>query len=104
MLIWADNAISNITDFINNTRDSTKESAKVYMKTLIDFVGILNIMPRIGKRVEYNVGNYELRQIIYKRHRIIYFLDSNKIIIIAVLHIRLNLEIALRILKNKDLL
>ncbi len=50
MVIWTDNAIKNITDFIDEARNNTEETAKAYMLKLVDYVDILETMPEIGKK------------------------------------------------------
>lgn len=34
MVIWTDNAVSHITEFIDQTREDTEKSAKSYMRKL----------------------------------------------------------------------
>lgn len=70
------------------------------MKKLIDYVDILETMPKLGKNIKYIISNYEVRQIIYKKHRIIYHIKGNDIVNLAVLHTRLDIEKALKKLKK----
>ena len=95
MVVWTDTAISHITEFIDEARQDTENTAKAYMQKLVDYADILNSMPKIGKNIKYIISNYELRQIIYKKHRIIYYIKENDIVIIEILHNRLDI--------NKDL-
>lgn len=100
MVIWTDNAISHITEFISDAKNDTEETAKNYMKKLVDYADILENMPQMGKNLEYILGNYEIRQLIYKKHRIIYHIKNDTVVILAVLHTRLDLSKALRKLKR----
>ena len=100
MVKWTDNAISNITDFIDAARVDTENTAKRYMNKLIDYVDILNTMPELGKVMENNIFKYEIRQVIYKSHKIIYHRGENAIVILAVLHAKMDLDTALRKLKR----
>lgn len=100
MVVWTDNAISHITEFIDDVRKDTEETAKSYINKLIDYVDILETMPKIGKKMEYIISNYEIRQMIYKKHRIIYHIKGNDTVILAVLHTRLDIDKALRRLKR----
>lgn len=100
MLIWTDNAISHITEFIKEARTDTEEIAKKYMNKLVDYVDSLENMNKMGKDFEYVVSNYKLRQLIYKKHRIIYTIKNDDIVILAVLHTRLDVEKALKKLKR----
>lgn len=100
MLIWTDNAISHITEFIKEARTDTEENAKEYMSKLVDFVDTLENMNKMGKSFDYVVSNYKLRQLIYKSHRIIYTIKDDDVVILAVLHTRLDVEKALKKLKR----
>ena len=100
MLIQTDNAISHITEFIKDAKTDKEEIAKNYMNKLVDYVYTLENMNEMGKVFEYVVSNYKLRQLIYKKHRIIYHIKGNDIVILSVLHTRLDLGKALRKLKR----
>lgn len=101
MLIWTDNAISHITEFIKEARTDTEETVKSYMNKLVDYVDTLDNMREIGKDFEYVISSYKLRQLIYKKHRIIYTIKDNEdVVILAVLHIRLDIDKALKKLKR----
>lgn len=100
MVIWTDNALSHITEFIDEEKEDTEETAKSYMRRLVDYVDILETMPELGKNMEYIISNYEIRQLIYKKHRIIYHIKENDIVILSVLHTRLDLGKALKNLKR----
>ena len=41
MVVWTDNAISHITEFIDETREGTEETAKTYMRKLVDYTDTL---------------------------------------------------------------
>ena len=64
MVTWTDNALSHITEFIDEAKEDTEETAKSYMSRLVDYVDILETMPELGKNMEYIISNYEIRQLI----------------------------------------
>ncbi len=66
MVIWAETAINHITQFIDDAKSGTEQTAKKYIEKLIDYVEILNEMPNIGKTFASKVYKYELRQLLYK--------------------------------------
>ena len=70
MVVWTDNAISHITEFIDEAREDTEETVKTYVRKLIDYTDIFETMPEIGKKTNFFISNYEIRQMIYKKHRI----------------------------------
>lgn len=101
MVVWTEIAIHHITEFIDEPREGTRETVKYYMERLIDYVDILETMPKMGKKIEEIIySNYELRQIIYKSHRIIYHIKDNIPVIIAVLHVKLDIKKALSRIKK----
>lgn len=100
MVIWTDTAISHITEFIDEVREDTENTAKSYMSKLIDYTDILETMPKMGKKIEFVISSYEIRQMIYKKHRIIYHIKGNDVVILAVLHTRLDINKALNRLKR----
>ena len=100
MVVWTEKALEHITEFIDEAREDTEEVAKAYMRKLVEYVDILNTMPDLGKDLDFKFLNYELKQLIHKKHRIIYHLKDNNAIILAVLHTRLDIDKALRKLKR----
>ena len=67
---------------------------------LIKKTDILDTMPELGKKVDNNIFRYQINQLIYKKHKIIYHKRENDIVILAVLHTRLDINKALRKLKR----
>lgn len=100
MVVWTDNAISQITEFIDEAREGTKEIAKAYMQKLVEYTEILETMPEIGRKTKFLISDYEVRQIIYKKHRIFYHKKGIDIVILAIIHTRLDVRKALRRLKK----
>ncbi len=100
MVVWTDNAISHITEFIDEVREGTEETAKNYMRKLVDYTDILETMPEIGKKTNFYISNYEVRQMIYKKHRIFYNIKGKDVVILAIIHTRLDVGKALRRLKR----
>ena len=58
MVIWAETAINHITQFIDDAKSGTEQTAKKYIEKLIDYVEILNEMPNIGKTFASKVYKY----------------------------------------------
>ena len=100
MVKWTDNAISNITDFIDSARLDTENTAKNYMNKLVEYTDILNTMPELGKVMENSIFKYEIRQIVYKSHKIIYHYNKKDIIVLTILHSKMDLNMALKRLKR----
>lgn len=41
MVVWTDNAISHITEFIDDVRKDTEETAKSYINKLVDLIMLI---------------------------------------------------------------
>lgn len=100
MVVWTDNAISHITEFIDEAKEGTEETAKAYMRKLVDYTDILETMSEIGKKTNFFISEYEVRQMIYKKHRIFYNIKGEDVVILAIIHTRLDVGKALRKLKR----
>lgn len=100
MLIWSDRAIMHITEFVKNAKEGTKEVARDYMNKLVDYASIIETMKFIGKKIDFIVSEYEIRQVIYKKHRLFYYIQNEDIVILAVLHSKLDVDKALKKFQN----
>ena len=58
-------------------------------------------MHNIVKTFASKVYKYELRQLLYKKHRIIYYLNNDRVVILAVIHTRLDVKKAVDRIKTK---
>ena len=98
MVIWTNHALFCIKEFVDGARLGTKENVRKYILNLVDYVEILQSMNKLGKVINITDLKYEIRQIIYKKHRIIYMLNKNNFYVLSVIHVRVNLKNALEIL------
>ena len=93
---WSDFSKENIKDF---TKNSLMLSPKNYVKSLLEYVTYLSDHPRLGKVLCY-INSKEIRQLIYRKHRILYYIFDNKIYIIAVIHSSQDLKTSLKFIKR----
>lgn len=100
MVVWSDTSIMHITEFIDDAKNGTEQTAKIYMKKLVDYSEILDTMPKLGKDFQFELYDYELKQLIYKKHRIIYHIKDNNVVILAVIHTRLDIKKVIRSIKK----
>ena len=84
-LNWHDDANSDLKQIYSYIfKDSVYYSIKTVNK-IVDLVNYLEFTPYMGRRIpEYNEENK--RELIYKSYRIIYEVQSNKIIIHRIWH------------------
>ena len=92
MVVWTTSAISDLEHLILNTKSNYKNTIKKYIRNLINYIEILNTMPYLGKRIYYKNSNLEIRQLLYKKHRIIYEIKNNQCCILAIIHIKQNFK------------
>lgn len=81
---WTEFAKMNLKDFLNNTI-MAHENAINYIKSLMQYTEYLSEQNSLGKLL-YVFEEKEIRQLLYKKHRILYYIYQNEIRILAVIH------------------
>lgn len=95
MVIWTDSALDDLQNIINLSK---AENIKLYLKKLVIFTEVLYTMPFIGTKLNFfSKYRHNFFQLIYKNHKIIYFIENNNVYILFVVHFRQDL--ALRFIK-----
>ena len=89
---WSDFAISNLQDFVEYSKLS---SPKSYAENLTNNVYTLENNPRAGKKLYYD-GDEEIRQLVFKMHRIIYRIFNDEIHVLMVLNSNQDLQTTLK--------
>lgn len=92
---WSYFARDNLKDFIKNSKMS---SPYKYAELLVEYVNGLVENNYLGK-ILCNINSKEVRQLIYKKHRILYYVFNDEIYIIAVLNTAQDLEGSLKFIK-----
>lgn len=70
----------------------SKINTRKYINNLIDYTATISILSKIGKVVDY-IEQYEVRQLIYQKHKILYIIFNNKIYILSFIHSSRNFKI-----------
>ena len=96
---WTKSARQDLYDYYIHSHIYNTSKLILYIKELVQYVNILSSSPYLGKIIFY-MENYEIRQIIYKKHRILYSIKNNKINILVVVHIARDLGNLLKYIKN----
>ncbi len=81
---WDKTSIEDLKDFKNYSRSS---NINQYISKMVRYVDVLAEQPRLGKIYLYTQGNI-VRQLIYEKHRIFYYIDEDVIHIISIIHHR----------------
>ena len=56
-----------------------------YINEMLDYTQKISIYPNIGKIIE-KINEYQIRQLIYKKHKILYINSNNKIYILRYIY------------------
>ena len=98
MVIWSNFAKQNLKFFKQFTKMNDQNTAN-YINSLIKYVNNLESQHYLGK-VLYNFDNKEIRQIIFKSHKILYIIHKNNIYIISVIHTLQNSNIYIKFIEK----
>jgi len=99
ILELSENAQQDIVDFIKKTFIQTDAKLTKYISGLFDYIDMLTIFNHLGKTLFY-IKNIEIRQLLFRKHRIIYCLEPNRIIILSVIHTHRDIHKSIKFLKN----
>lgn len=84
-IVWQKQAKQDVKNFMQNSQIYTETKIKNYINSLIDYTDNLSSSPYLGKSFCI-LKNIELRQLIFRMHRIFYYIENNTIYILAVVH------------------
>ena len=88
---WAEPAETDLDDIFETIARDAPVYAEQYVDRILDTVSTLHEHPKIGRTVrEANLDH--IRELIYQSHRIIYAVYPDRIVILAVIHGRRDLE------------
>ena len=79
---WDKKARNDLKEYVKSSKTT---NPKEYIEQLVSYVKTLAEYPNLGK-IQYIYNNSEIRQLVFKMHKIYYRIVGNKIIITAVLH------------------
>lgn len=99
VIIWFKLAQKDLKDYVQNSKLVTEGKAQKYAEKLIDYIDSLEQFPNLGKEfITYRT--IIVRQLLYKMHRIFYFIKDDKIVIIHVTHYARSIENVMKSLKK----
>ena len=84
-VIWTKSAKCDLRSYFENSKLHTDKKVHEYIFSMIGYISILENMPQMGKKV-FEINQKEIRQLIYEMHRILYYINKDKIYILAVVH------------------
>ena len=95
---WTPLAIEQLQNFVEISKAET-HNVKKYITSLVDYSNSLLSNNELGK-VMFILDNVKFRQLLYKKHRIIYYIKKDEIQIVSVIHTSQNLERAIAMLEK----
>lgn len=93
-IIWTERALKDIDEIAEYIAMDSLFYAKQFVQKLFAVTNKLKIFPEIGKKVQ-ELKNYNYREILFKKYRIIYRISEDNIYVISVHH-------SARLLSNND--
>lgn len=95
---WTPLAIEQLQNFIKISKAEDR-TIKDYISSLIEFTNQLLWSNDMGK-VMFKLDSVKFRQLLYKKHRVIYYVKKDEIQIVSVIHTSQNLDKAIAILEK----
>ncbi len=99
VVIWSKPAIDDLKNYLEHSKMITEGKVQKYIESLVDYGNSLESNPNLGKEF-LTYKNITIRQLLYKMHRIFYYVDNDEIIIIQIKHTLRNIDYVIEIIKN----
>ena len=95
-IVWSKSAKEDLANYRNKSKILYVEK---YIEKLIDYVDELEKHPRLGKKI-FKIKDKEIRQLVYKMHKILYNVENGEIDILVVIHGHRDMKIIVKYLKQ----
>jgi len=86
-IVWAPLAQTRTIDAATYIAKDNPEAAEQWVIGLFDAIGRLQHLPNLGRMVP-EIGRPEIREILYRRYRVIYRVSTTRVDILTVRHQR----------------
>lgn len=96
VISWHQTSIQDLKDFKNYSKSS---NINEYITKMVRYVDELAEQPYLG-RIYLYVKGHIIRQLIYEKHKIFYYIEEDIIHIIAVIHHRQNVREKIKFIKS----
>ena len=85
VVVWSKYARNDLKNYKQNSKILSTNKIEKYINNLVKYTRELQNHPFLGNEF-YEYKNISIRQLLYKMHRILYFIQNEKIVIIMVSH------------------
>ena len=99
VVIWSEQSRDDLKSYAQNSKIRAEGEVSAYLDALVHYTNSLENNPELGK-VFYIYKNVKIRQLIYKVHRIFYYIENNEVIIIQVVNTSRNVDNAIKYFKD----
>ena len=96
---WSKEAKLDLKNYYTNSKIYSKGKLDKYITDLVIYVNTLKSFPNLGK-ISYIHKKIKIRQLIFKMHKIFYYVQGNKVIIIQIAHTSRDLSKVIKIINN----
>lgn len=90
-VLITDNAYNDINEFVKISK-SSERNLNSYINSLLNYSLTLANFPEMGKHdfyIQTKLQKYSVRKLVYKQHKILYYVDTD-VHIIGILHTKIN--------------
>ena len=84
-VIWSPQSLSDLESIAEYIAKDSPYYAKSFVEKIVNSVEVIEIFPQAGRRVPES-DDENVREIFYKKYRIIYELEEDRIEILTVFH------------------
>lgn len=99
VVIWSEQSRNDLKNYVQNSKIITEDKISAYINDLVNYANSLESNPKLGK-VFYIYKNIKIRQLLYKMHRLFYYIENDEIIIIQVVHTSRNVDNTIKYFKD----
>jgi toxin ParE1/3/4 len=86
-IVWAPVALFRVEQIARRIAEGRQDAARAWVIGLFDAVSSLSDFPERGRMVP-EAGRPDIREVLYRDHRVIYRLESRRVAILTVRHAR----------------
>lgn len=99
VIVWLKPAQLDLKNYKSNSKILDGIKVHEYIHSLVNSVDILSFSPFSGKFF-CTINDTELRQLVFRMHRIFYYIKCDKVYILAVIHTSRNIDNVIKYLNS----
>lgn len=84
-IVITSKAKNDLYGFFFKSKGNTSNNVLKYIDEVIEYIEVIKQSPHIGK-VIYTNKQGAVRQLVYRKHKVLYIIINNKIIVLRIIH------------------